>query len=476
MMKQFQKKLQFQISLIQIYAVSKRSFLNKIVLSLFFGSRHGVNFFDLKKTLPFTKRALSFLKKATVNFLHNSTILESLQSVQLNWSLMRLSITLLSLALFFKLFKENYVSKNIIEITKKINETYYSFVLKILPTLVFLSFLSFLCILANIYLQFSFVTIHEEVIILKSTSFPCFCIMSVIPFAFLLMFVFYLFFTSIKNNYLRYSFFFISIIGIMILASIQDVREHLTSISILTSLIGNPGEYVIKISSLVNTMLTVFLAFILSFFRFFFFLGQKKVSLFSDSVNITKMNELGKYTKIIYVPKEKTEVQNYINNIELIFSKLILSTIHKIINVLKYDSQSFKKIKKSMVIKLEKVNENLSDTLYICLKCSSNEKTQKIKKIELFLLEIEKDFDSLKAGGIANPNIKGLHAKRMKLLREQEVLLNAEINIQDQMIEYMENKIENTMRLLESQGFTRQQISQLLDESKKKKQLKKHEK
>ena len=129
-----------------------------------------------------------------------------------------------------------------------------------------------------------------------------------------------------------------------------------------------------------------------------------------------------------------------------------------------------------MVIKLEKVNENLSDTLYICLKCSSNEKTQKIKKIELFLLEIEKDFDSLKAGGIANPNIKGLHAKRMKLLREQEVLLNAEINIQDQMIEYMENKIENTMRLLESQGFTRQQISQLLDESKKKKQLKKHEK
>ncbi len=67
MMKQFQKKLQFQILLIQIYAVSKRLFLNKMISSLLFGSRHGVSFFDLKKTLPFTKRALSFLKKATLN-------------------------------------------------------------------------------------------------------------------------------------------------------------------------------------------------------------------------------------------------------------------------------------------------------------------------------------------------------------------------------------------------------------------------
>ncbi len=65
--RQIQSITIYELLCVQGHIGSKQVSLNKMISSLLFGSRHGVSFFDLKKTLPFTKRALSFIKKATVN-------------------------------------------------------------------------------------------------------------------------------------------------------------------------------------------------------------------------------------------------------------------------------------------------------------------------------------------------------------------------------------------------------------------------
>ena len=45
----------------------KKNQWNPLIKGFLFGARHGVHFFDIKQTMPFLKRALSFIKKATTN-------------------------------------------------------------------------------------------------------------------------------------------------------------------------------------------------------------------------------------------------------------------------------------------------------------------------------------------------------------------------------------------------------------------------
>ena len=56
-----------QLLLAKTHIGLKKEKWNPLIKTFIFGSRHGVHFFDLKLTLPFLKRALSFIKSATQN-------------------------------------------------------------------------------------------------------------------------------------------------------------------------------------------------------------------------------------------------------------------------------------------------------------------------------------------------------------------------------------------------------------------------
>jgi small subunit ribosomal protein S2 len=56
-----------QLLFVQAHFGNKTSKWNPLIKSFLFGSRHGVHFFDLKLVMPYLKRVLFFLTKATTN-------------------------------------------------------------------------------------------------------------------------------------------------------------------------------------------------------------------------------------------------------------------------------------------------------------------------------------------------------------------------------------------------------------------------
>jgi small subunit ribosomal protein S2 len=56
-----------QLLLAKTHIGLKKQKWNPLIKSFLFGARHGVHFFDLKLTIPFLRRALSFVKSATQN-------------------------------------------------------------------------------------------------------------------------------------------------------------------------------------------------------------------------------------------------------------------------------------------------------------------------------------------------------------------------------------------------------------------------